>query len=89
MPKLTLVTSDYVQRNHSEIESKTVMPKADAMFAKQVLAALGIMYIVAITAYALYPSNTALKEVFEFIKIGALPILTLVVTLYFSNNARR
>lgn len=57
------------------------------LFAKQVLLFLAIICIGAIIAYARDPDNTALKEVFELIKIGAFPIVTLVVTFYFPNSS--
>jgi len=58
------------------------------IFAKQVLFWLGIICIGVFIAYGMYPDNKALSSIFELIKIGALPLITLVVSFYFpkSNN---
>ncbi|HAY99380.1 MAG TPA: hypothetical protein DCY38_01130 [Opitutae bacterium] len=57
-------------------------------FAKKILAVMGLVCIATFVAYALFPDNTALNAIFEFIKIGALPLITLVISFYFpsSNN---
>ncbi|MDT4330676.1 hypothetical protein ACQE3D_00355 [Methylomonas sp. MS20] len=38
--------------------------------------------------YASYPDNKALADIFELIKIGALPLITLIVSFYFPNSAK-
>ena len=37
-------------------------------------------------AYALCPKNEALVQVFELVKIGVLPLATLVVSFYFTKD---
>jgi hypothetical protein len=39
-------------------------------------------------SYAAAPENKALQQIFELIKIGALPIVTLLITFYFPNGTR-
>jgi len=41
------------------------------------------------TGYACYPDNKALAALTEIIKIGALPMATLVISFYFSNGTRK
>lgn len=36
--------------------------------------------------YALCPSNKALENIFELVKIGVLPLATLVVSFYFTKT---
>lgn len=57
-------------------------------FARQVLLALGIGSAAAVAAYAIYPDNQALAGVFEFVKIGLLPLTTLVISFYFPKADR-
>jgi len=54
--------------------------------AKQVLLWLGVICSGVFIAYGMYPANTALSSIFELIKIGALPLVTLVVSFYFPNS---
>ena len=37
-------------------------------------------------AYALCPQNEALVQIFELVKIGVLPLATLVVSFYFTKD---
>lgn len=39
-------------------------------------------------AYAVYPDNQALAGIFELVKIGLLPLVTLVVSFYFPKMDR-
>jgi len=57
-------------------------------FAKQALCVLGLVCISVFVAYALSPQNPALVAIFEFLKIGILPLITLVVSFYFSSRER-
>ena len=52
-------------------------------FAKQLLLSVGVVCVLIFAAYALYPANQALSGIFELIKIGLLPLVTLVVSFYF------
>ena len=57
-------------------------------FAKQILLWLGIICIGVFIAHGRYPENAAISEIFELIKIGALPLVTLVVSFYFPNSGK-
>ena len=57
-------------------------------FAKQVLLVLGGGSALVFTAYALFPDNQALASIFELVKIGLLPLVTLVVSFYFPKMDR-
>ena len=58
-------------------------------FARNILACLAIICVGVFAAYAAWPENKALSQVFELIKIGALPLVTLVVSFYFPNGTTK
>ena len=60
-----------------------ISPGARLTFAKQELGCLAIICIGIMVAYGLDPENPALKAMFELVKIGALPIVTLMISFYF------
>lgn len=67
-------------------ESKVSIDEGDRLrFAKQVLGCLALICVSVFIAYSLRPDNSALQSIFELIKIGALPLVTLVVSFYFPN----
>jgi len=55
--------------------------------ARQVLFWLAIICIGVFVAYGREPENKALGQIFELIKIGALPLVTLVISFYFPKNS--
>ena len=57
-------------------------------FAKQVLLFVGAVCVLVFAAYAFRPENKALSSIFELIKIGILPLVTLVVSFYFPKSDR-
>ena len=57
-------------------------------FAKQVLLFVGVVCVLVFAAYAFRPENKALSSIFELIKIGLLPLVTLVITFYFPKADR-
>ena len=57
-------------------------------FAKQVLLYVGALCVLVFAAYVRYPDNHALTNIFELIKIGVLPLVTLVVSFYFPKMER-
>jgi len=59
------------------------------IFAKQITLGLAIISSAVMTGYACYPDNKALAALTEIIKIGALPMATLVISFYFSNGTRK
>lgn len=56
-------------------------------FARQVLLGLFLLVVAVFVGYAVMPDNIAMAAIFEVIKIGALPLATLVVTFYFPNKS--
>ena len=58
-------------------------------FAKQVLVWLALMCSGIIAAYGYSPGNQALAQAFELVKIGALPVVTLLLSFYFPNAVSR
>ena len=56
-------------------------------FARQVLL-FGAVCVLVFAAYAFRPENKALSSIFELIKIGILPLITLVVSFYFPKSDR-
>lgn len=52
-------------------------------FAKQVLFWIAVIIMGVFIAYGYLPENKAIGQIFELIKIGALPLVTLVISFYF------
>lgn len=57
-------------------------------FARQVLGSLLFICVGVFAAYAALPDNPAMAAIFELIKIGALPLVTLVISFYFPSKVR-
>ena len=57
-------------------------------FAKQGLLFVGVVCVLVFAAYVIYPDNQALASIFELIKIGLLPLITLVISFYFPKADR-
>lgn len=57
-------------------------------FARQILLWLVIVTVFAFGCYILAPENKGAEQVFELIKVGVLPLVTLVIGFYFPNNRR-
>ncbi|HAY0635187.1 hypothetical protein [Serratia rubidaea] len=55
--------------------------------ARQVLSGLFVISVGVFAAHAYWGDNQPLRQVFELLKIGALPLVTLVVSFYFPNGA--
>ncbi len=69
-------------------DSKITISEGDRLkLAKQVLFWLGFICIGVFISYAFAPDNKALSAIFELIKIGALPLVTLVISFYFPNSS--
>lgn len=70
-----------------EQDSKVTLDENTRLsFAKQVLFWLILLCVSVFIAHGVYPDNKGVSDVFEFIKIGALPLVTLVVSFYFPNS---
>ena len=57
---------------------------ARLLFAKQILIGLFAFSALVLGAYVFMPTNEALKGIFEIVKIGILPLVTLVIAFYFT-----
>lgn len=63
------------------------IPETDRLkLARQLLLSLGGLTVGFFTWYAMAPENTALQAIFELFKIGVLPLVTLIVSFYFSRT---
>ena len=49
---------------------------------------VGVVCVLVFAAYVVFPDNQALASIFELIKIGLLPLITLVVSFYFPKADR-
>lgn len=59
------------------------------IFAKQITLGLAMISSSIMAGYACYPDNTALAALIEIIKIGALPMATLVISFYFTSGSKK
>lgn len=81
-----------MQADNSKAEFDTphsaasVHPSMLLKFAKQFLCWVGVFCAVALTAYVYYPENQALQNIFEVMKVGVLPLITLILTFYFTKE---
>jgi hypothetical protein len=63
------------------------LPEGERLrFAKQVLFWLALICVGVIVGYAMYPDNRALGQIFEWLKICAPPLATLVFSFYFPST---
>ena len=70
-------------------ESRVSIDESDRLkLAKQVLFWLACICTAVFIGYAVFPDNTALTAIFELVKIGALPLVTLVISFYFPNSSK-
>ncbi len=56
-------------------------------FARQILVSLLLLCAGIFVAYGLDPDSKAMQQMFELVKIGALPLITLVISFYFPKSA--
>ena len=68
----------YYPRNRTDISGEDRLK-----FAKQLLLCLFFICSTVFVFYGIYPENKALINMFELVKIGALPLVTLVISFYF------
>jgi len=57
-------------------------------FARHVLLFLFVICLVVFSGYFFQPQNRAAAAIFELIKIGVPPLVTLVIGFYFPNSSR-
>jgi hypothetical protein len=68
-------------------DSRVSLDEEDRLsFAKQILIWIGVICIGIFCAFGIYPENKALALMFEFIKVGALPLITLIISFYFPSS---
>ena len=58
------------------------------LFAKQVLLFIFIFSITIVFLAAFFPDNRLIEEMVDIIKIGALPLITLIVSFYFPQSIK-
>jgi hypothetical protein len=58
-------------------------------FARQVLFWLAMICIGVFIAHGYDSKNEGINQIFELVKIGALPLVTLVVSFYFPNSSTK
>jgi hypothetical protein len=59
------------------------------IFAKQITLGLAVISSAIMAGYACYPDNQALAALIEIIKIGMLPMATLVISFYFTSGTKK
>nr|VFK13580.1 MAG: hypothetical protein BECKLPF1236B_GA0070989_104912 [Candidatus Kentron sp. LPFa] len=64
----------------------TIDPSERLKFARQILLGLAVICVAVFVGYAWYPGNKALIAIFELVKIGILPLATLIVAFYFPTS---
>jgi hypothetical protein len=79
--ELEFNVDDYFQQSSFQLDEAERLK-----FGRQILLGLALICIAVFTAYAIYPENQALSNIFELIKIGALPLVTLIIGFYFPNS---
>lgn len=63
------------------------IPETDRLkLARQLLLSLGVLTVGFFAWYGMAPENPALQAIFELFKIGVLPLITLIVSFYFSRT---
>ena len=63
------------------------IPETDRLkLARQLLLSLGVLTVGFFAWYGMAPENAALEAIFELFKIGVLPLVTLIVSFYFSRT---
>ncbi len=55
-------------------------------FAKWTLVWIAIICVGVFVWRGVSPDNKGVQDIFEIIKIGALPLITLIITFYFPNS---
>lgn len=58
-------------------------------FARHLLLGLGVICSGVFVAHGMVPDNAGVTQIFELVKIGALPLVTLVVSFYFPNSSTK
>lgn len=84
-----LQTIDLEQELNDQKVDPVALTEGDRLlFARQILMWLVIVTVFSFSAYILAPGNQGAAEVFELIKVGVLPLVTLVIGFYFPNSRK-
>ena len=57
--------------------------------ARQELCGIFVISVGVFNAHAYWDQSEPIRQVFELLKIGALPLVTLVISFYFPNTSAR
>lgn len=57
-------------------------------FAREILIGLFFIVLLVFSMSFIQPENKALEKIFEWVKVGVLPLVTLVIGFYFPNSSR-
>ena len=70
-------------------ESGIAIAETDRLLlARQILGCLFVAFLLVTAAYIWQPDSKATAAIFELVKIGVLPLVTLVIGFYFPNSSR-
>lgn len=58
------------------------------LFAKQVLLFIFVFSTIIVVLAAFFPYNNLIEQMVDIIKIGALPLITLIVSFYFPQSIK-
>lgn len=71
-----------------EISPVNITGQHRLAFARSILICIGLFTTAFCAAWAFSPDNKALSQIFDFIKIGVLPLITLIIGFYFPNASK-
>jgi len=77
---------DVTVLSHNDVD---VTERDRLLLAKQIPQGLALLASCAMVGYACYPDNHALVQIFELVKIGLFPLVTLVISFYFTSGTRK
>lgn len=73
----------------NKAEQPVTLAEGDRLLlARQTLLCLLFVALFSFGAYILVPENKGAQQVFELVKIGVLPLVTLVIGFYFPNSQK-
>jgi hypothetical protein len=86
-----------IQNQSAKVDAETLYLDPALVFdemerlrlARQVLCGIFVISVGVFVAHAYWDQNESIRQVFELLKIGALPLATLVISFYFPNSHAR
>ena len=83
----TIDIEDQFRSPKNKAEQPVTLAEGDRLLlARQTLLCLLVVALFSFGAYVLAPENKGAQQVFEFVKIGVLPLVTLVIGFYFPSQ---